>query len=285
MLALLDYESAVAIAEEGHFGRAARRLGMTQPALSSRLRRIEEALDVRLFDRDRGGVRLTPAGEQFLEGAERVLVAAKEAAESAQNAQAGLGQTLRIGMTQVAAYQVVIPALSAFRALHPHARLRLSEATTAFLERQLEQSRIDAAFLHPPLHAPGLSDRKLTSVRLSRFDAIPDTGKPRPMIRFPRSEAPVLMAELGRFEPDYAGPFPEAEADTMLGAIVLSRAGFGPFVAPQDYPSPFEKTEACLVSSPTSLELETSIAYRSMDRRPLLRELVNETCKAVAAKR
>ncbi|MDX8355024.1 LysR family transcriptional regulator [Cognatiyoonia sp. IB215182] len=274
MLAILDYEAVIAIAEEGHFGRAARRLGMTQPALSSRLRRIEEHLDARLFERDRGGVRLTPAGEQFLEGAERVIVAANEAADSARSAQAGLGQTLRIGMTQIAAYQVVVPTLLAFRELHPRARLRLYENTTAALERQLEQSRIDVAFIHPPFHAPGLTERKLASVRLARFNAKPDEKRPRPLIRFPRAEAPVLMGQIGRADADYDGPFPDTEADTMLGAIVLSRAGFGPFVAPEDYPSPFEKSTVCLDHSPTDMVLETSVVYRSLDRRPLLSELV-----------
>ena len=113
LFALTDYESVIAIAEEGHSGRAARRLNVTQPALSSRLRRIEEELGVRLFDRDRGGVSATPAGEQFVEGPERVITAAEETAQSARDSQAGLGQTLRIGMTQVAAYQIVIPTLVA----------------------------------------------------------------------------------------------------------------------------------------------------------------------------
>ena len=143
MFALSDYESVIAIAEEAHFGRAARRLNVTQPALSSRLRRIEEELGVRLFDRDRGGVTMTPAGEQFVEGAERVITAAEETARSARHAQAGLGQTLRIGMTQVAAYQVVIPTLVAFREHHPHARIKLIEGTTAGLEKRLEQSVLD----------------------------------------------------------------------------------------------------------------------------------------------
>ncbi len=274
MLALQDYESVIAIAEEGHFGRAARRLAVTQPALSSRLRRVEESLDVRLFDRDRGGVRLTPAGEQFLEGAERVVLAAREAAESARNAQAGLGQTLRVGMTQVAAYQVVVPALTGFRALHPQARLRVYEGTTAALERQLELQRLDAAFLHPPLHAPGLSERPLAEVGLTRFDACPDPRRPRPLIRFPRAEAPVLMGELARAEEDYSGPYPAAEADTMRGALVLSKSGFGPFVAPHDYPNPAERSAASDEAQPTGLVLATSIAFRSLDRRPLLRELV-----------
>ncbi|WP_375594575.1 LysR family transcriptional regulator [Algihabitans albus] len=54
MLSLTDYRSVIALYEERHFARAAQVLGVTQPALTSRLRRVEEQLNVRLFDRGRG---------------------------------------------------------------------------------------------------------------------------------------------------------------------------------------------------------------------------------------
>ncbi len=274
MFTLNDYESVIAIAEEAHFGRAARRMNVTQPALSSRLRRVEEELGVRLFDRDRGGVTVTPAGAQFVEGAERVITAAEETTRSARNAQAGLGQTLRIGMTQVAAYQVVIPTLIAFRQEHPHARIKLYEGTTAGLEKRLEQGMVDIAFLHPPLHAPGLSETLLLSTPMSIFDGDPDPMNRRPLVAYPRAEAPVLMGVLARQSNEGNGEYPAAEADTMLGAIILSRAGFGPFATTADYPTPFEKTESCLNAQSTGLSLDTSIARRSLDRRPMVETLI-----------
>lgn len=274
MFALTDYESVIALAEEAHFGRAARRLNVTQPALSSRLRRIEEALDVRLFDRDRGGVALTPAGEQFVEGAERVITAAAETAQSARNAHKGFGQTLRIGTTQLAAYQIVIPSLTAFRAEHPSARIKLYEGTTASLEKRLEQGAVDVAFLHPPLHAPGLSETFLLTAPMAIFDGAPDPQARRPLVAYPRAEAPVLMGALGRQTTDGNGEFPAAEADTMLGAMILSRAGFGPFACALDYPSFFERTFACLDTTKTELTLDTSIARRALDRRPMIESLI-----------
>lgn len=281
MFALNDYESVIAIAEEGHFGRAARRLNVTQPALSSRLRRIEEELGVRLFDRDRSGVKITPAGAQFVEGAERVITAAEETAQSARNAQAGLGQTLRIGMTQIAAYQVVVPTLIAFREAHPHARIKLYEGSTARLERRLEQGMIDVALLHPPLHAPGLSETFLLTTPMAVFDAAPDPRHRRPLVAYPRAEAPVLMGALGRQANEGNGEYPAAEAETMLGALVLSRAGFGPFASTADYPSPFEKTLACLDATETGLTLDTSVVRRSLDRRPMVEALIRAAAAAV----
>jgi len=281
MFALNDYESVIAIAEEAHFGRAARRLNVTQPALSSRLRRIEEELGVKLFDRDRSGVKITPAGEQFVQGAERVIIAAEETAQSTRNAQAGLGQTLRIGMTQVAAYQIVVPTLNAFRTQHPHARIKLHEGTTASLEKRLEQGVIDVAFIHPPLHAPDLSETFLMSTPMALFNADPVLMNRRPLVAYPRAEAPVLMGALARQSTEGNGEYPAAEADTMLGALVLSRAGFGPFAAPSDYPTPFDKSEQCLVSTGTGLTLETSIARRLLDRRPMVETLIKSALNAI----
>ncbi len=282
MFALGDYQAVIVIADEAHFGRAARRLGCTQPSLSARLRRIEDALDLRLFDRDRSGVRMTPAGERFVEGAARIIDAARETENAARAAQAGFGQTLRIGMTQVSAYQVMVPALDAFRRAHPRVRLRIFEGNTLRLERMLERSEIDAAFLHPPLHAPGLSDALLKEVPLVRHGAVTDNPEAvrRPLIRYPRTEAPVLMGNLSR-RGDWDGDAPDVEADTMLGALVLNRAGFGPVVATEDYPSPFEKARARSRGEPTGLSLQTAVAWRRLDRRPLVADLV-EKARAIS---
>ena len=90
------------------------------------------------------------------------------------------------------------------------------------------------------------------------------------------------MGALARQASEGSGEYPAAEADTMLGAIILSRAGFGPFAATADYPTPFEKTEACLASTDTGLTLETSIARRLLDRRPMIETLIKSAVRASA---
>lgn len=281
MFSLHDYQTVVAISEEGHFGRAARRLSVTQPALSSRLRRIEEDLGVRLFNRDRGGVSATPAGLQFVEGSEHVIAAAEDAAQAARNAASGLGQTLRIGMTQIAAHQIVVETLAAFRTKHPHARVKLVEGTTASLERRLEQGGLDLAFVHPPIHSPDLVETNLLECPVSMFDAAPGSSDIRPPIAYPRNEAPVLMGMLARKLPLANDEFPAAEADTILGAFVLSRAGFGPFPAPEDFPLPVETSPDEANLGPIGVTLETAIVRRALDRRPMVTSIVH--CAVEAA--
>ena len=274
MLSLTDYRSVIALYEERHFARAAQVLGVTQPALTSRLRRVEEQLNVRLFDRGRGGVRPTAAGASFTESARRILDLAEEAVDAARGAEKGLGQTLRLGMTQIAAVQVVVPLLEAFRREHPYARIRLTEGTSAELEAEIEQNLIDAAFLHPPVHQPSLSEQHLATQRLAKYDARPRPGKVPPIIRYARPEAPVLMAEIDRKDPD-RGPFDSTvEVDTALGALVLSEAGYGPCIVPERFPNPFEKTNAEVADEPIDIELGTSLVWRRLDRRPTVMTLV-----------
>lgn len=282
MTALQDYRCVVALLDERHFGRAAARLGITQPALTARLRRLEEELGFRLFDRGRGGVEPTEAGLVFGEGAQRVLDAAEEAAGAALDVHQGYGQTLRIGMTQIAAYQIVPRCLSAFRQANPRARLRLTEGTTAGLESMLEQRRIDAAFLHPPLHAADLSEKFLAQSTLGRFTAAASGGN-KTLIRYPRSEAPVLMAALGRLQAaDEEDDLSMAEADTALGVITLSEAGYGSFVATSDFPHPVVAAGGAAAEPAKHGVMETSLAWRSLDRRPVMRALIEaaENCRA-----
>lgn len=279
MLSLADYRSVVALYEERHFVRAASVLGVTQPALTSRLRRIETHLGTRLFQRGRGGVEPTAAGISFTESARRILDLAEEAADAARGAGQGLGQTLRLGMTQIAALQVVVPLLDAFRRAHPYARIRLTEGSTARLEAEVEQNLLDAAFVHPPFHQPGLSELPLTAQGLVKFDARPQPGASSPVIRYTRQEAPVLVAEIERKAPNRDGFDATVEVDTALGALVLSQAGYGPCIVPRGFldllgPSFSASGETDAGVSGIGIELGTSLVWRSLDRRPMVTELI-----------
>ena len=94
---LRHFRYFTAVAEASSLGRAAHRLRFSQPALSQQISDLEDGLGLKLFTRNSRGVELTEAGRAFLIGGRRVLVAAKEAAEQAQEAAKGERGRLVIG--------------------------------------------------------------------------------------------------------------------------------------------------------------------------------------------
>ncbi|MCI4665469.1 MAG: LysR family transcriptional regulator [Neomegalonema sp.] len=275
MITISDCQTVLALHEERHFARAAALLGVTQPALTTRLQRIEQYIGARLFERDRSGVRPTPAGMNFIDGARATMEAADRAVMAARNAAEGMGETLVVGMTQVAAYRVVEPVLRAFLRNQPKARILLREGTTARLEAQIENREIDIAFVHPPLHTSSIVERQIAPGDLVRLDLAPE--KTPHVVSYPRAEAPVLMGELGRVR-DAAGQTSIAEADTMLGAILLSRAGYGSCIVDRDFAANTVGPGVCQ-DAPTAGALDISLAWRALDRRRIV-ELFVETALA-----
>jgi DNA-binding transcriptional LysR family regulator len=107
MYTLDQLQGFVAVAEEGHVGRAATRLQMTQPPLSRQIQRLERSIGIVLFERTPTGVTLTPAGRVFLDEARRVLNLAFAAPLRARRVAAGTAGSIRIGFTAVSALTVL----------------------------------------------------------------------------------------------------------------------------------------------------------------------------------
>jgi DNA-binding transcriptional LysR family regulator len=135
----------VALAETRHFGRAAARLHLSQPPLSRQLAALEEAMGVRLLERNSRMVALTPAGERFLVDAKAILAALEQAGRNAQAAARGEAGALSIGFTMYAAYSVIPAYAKAFGAAYPDVALALREVVSHDLAAQVLDGRIDAA--------------------------------------------------------------------------------------------------------------------------------------------
>ena len=102
----------VAVGEEEHFGRAAQRLRVAQPALSRQIQDLEREIGFKLFDRLSRGVKISSAGRLFLDEARRILQQLNEATERAQRVARGQSGTLRIGFTENASWRGVVPGLA-----------------------------------------------------------------------------------------------------------------------------------------------------------------------------
>ena len=134
----------VALADELHFGRAAERLHVSQPALSQQIARLERQLGVRLFDRTRTRVELTEAGAAMLPAARTAVEAADAAAEAARSHARGEAGELRLGLSPGAHY-VAQPLLAEFARRRPGVRVRARQDSSGALAEQVADGRLELA--------------------------------------------------------------------------------------------------------------------------------------------
>lgn len=135
----------VTVAEELHFGRAAERLNIVQPAVSQQVARLERELGLQLLDRSSRHVRLTGDGERMLREARAVLSAADQASEVAASLASGRSGLLRIG-TAPGLRARLERGLTTLRAQTPDLAIQLSSGTTAEYLTALRSGELDIAF-------------------------------------------------------------------------------------------------------------------------------------------
>ena len=177
-----------AVAAERSFSRAATRLPRTQPAVSQAIRRLEEELGERLFDRSSKGGRLTEAGTILLDYAER-LTRLKDAAESAVREL----QELRRGRVVIgvneAAVHVLLPIVVQFRKAHPQAQVEMRRVLSRQIPGEVLNRSLDFGLVTFP---PG--ERGLLSVPLGVDELVMLTHPTHPLAR----RRQVTMEEFGR---------------------------------------------------------------------------------------
>lgn len=158
----------MAVAEEQHFGRAARRLGMSQPPLSEQIQVLEQALKVRLFDRSRKGATLTPVGRAILPAVQRFAAQMAQLERAVREATAGQTGTLKIGAISSAMLEALPPLLQRLRTRHPEISVAVREIDSADAVFALQTGEIDLAFarLQGEL-GKDISMRPLTQDRLA----------------------------------------------------------------------------------------------------------------------
>ncbi len=176
----------IALAETRHFGQAAARVHVSQPALSTQIRELEDRMGAALLDRSDRAFRLTPAGQEVLASARRIM-AEVERMEASTRWQDGLHGRLKIGVIPTVAPYLLPEALPMLRARDVTLDLKLREAQTEVLLAELADGKLDAAVVALPSGAAGLverplfSDRFLLAGRSEQVSAMQRGGKvPRP---------------------------------------------------------------------------------------------------------
>ena len=275
----------VAVAEERHFGNAARRLSIAQPPLSQQIKAFEAQLGVTLFERTTRSVSLTPAGEVLLERAQVLLVELDTLQSEVRRVHAGAEGILRLGSTGSAAYHVLPRLLRKARREIPGLELDVrGELLNPELLEGLRAHRIDAALLRMPAPSPGLTLEVVQSDELQI--ALPEDHRlaeekevdpaalwGEPLVSYPSDSAVALLTtQLCRaagFEPKVM----QVVRETSTLVSLVAGGGFAAAV-----PEPVSSLGmAGLVFRPLAGRptVDLAMAWRSDDERPLLHALID----------
>lgn len=229
----------VTVAEELHFGRAAKRLHISQPPLSMQIRRLERQLDVQLFERDRRHVSLTEVGRFLLDRARHLLAESERAQQEMRRIAHGEAGVLPLGYTPTAMYELLPQLIPVFRKVRPDVRLELIEMRSALQPDALREHRIELGIACGPVQQPEVHERVL--VREKLVAAVPAR---HPLARRSKISVRALAAEpvvmvRRDVEPSWADASTIAikragfslnvvqETDTKLALLGLIAAGVG----------------------------------------------------------
>ncbi len=158
---LRDLKYLVALAEHRHFGRAAAACFVSQPTLSTQIRKLEEELGVALFERAPRKVMLTPVGREIVERARKVLSDVEQMGEIARRSQDPEAGTIRLGMFPTLGPYLLPHVLPDLRQRFPRLEMLLVEEKTDALLTRLHEGRLDAALLALPIHDDQLHVERL----------------------------------------------------------------------------------------------------------------------------
>jgi DNA-binding transcriptional LysR family regulator len=146
----------VAVAEELHFGRAATRCHVSQPALSKQIKRLERLVGLHLFDRGHGQVSLTEEGRRLLDSARDVLITAQHFVENSARERARKSGRLRVAFVAQAANEYTPLIMRAFSDLYPNVSVVLRQLGTSEVAEALRDGSADIAILRLPIDTNGL---------------------------------------------------------------------------------------------------------------------------------
>lgn len=194
-LTLRQFRYFDAVAQHGHFGRAAEACAVSQPALSLQIRELEDSLGAVLFERGPRQVRLTRFGEDFAPRVRDILRAVDELGDLARASRSWLSGRLRIGVIPTVAPYLLPAIVGRLNALHPALDIHVRETLTAKLIRELSEGRLDAAIVALPVSEPSFAEAPILAEEFLLVRPSADAAKPVPSSEMLKDMRLLLLEE------------------------------------------------------------------------------------------
>lgn len=212
----------VAVAQERNFRRAAEKSFISQPALSLAIQKLEQELDIKIFERGKNAVTVTPIGAEIVEQAQRALEEVERIRELARQGKDQLAGTLRLGIIYSVGPYLLPDLVPALKKLAPNMTLEIEENITVNLETLLRNGKLDVIIVALPFGDAGILTRSLYD---EPFEVVVDNqhrwAKRRSIKAQELSEEKVLLLDSGHcFSNQVAEACPELDrkgADIQQG--------------------------------------------------------------------
>ncbi|MDX2484303.1 MAG: LysR family transcriptional regulator [Pseudodonghicola sp.] len=280
----------VAVAETLHFGRAAARLGMTQPPLSQSILALERELGAPLFERSRRSVSLTPFGAEWLPHVRRALDGVTALSDIAERIRKGRAGRLELSFVSTADYSILPRLVHGFRQLYPDVDLALTEATSDMQIAALSEGNGQVGIIIPDSEAPlpaifayrtlvcepliaAVPESWITEGRLKTVagQLPPEAILASPLVVFPRQAAPSFYDLVTGFYATCGGTAHIVQNAIQMQTIIsLVSAGMGVALVPASLRHLARSGVRYLELAGGAPQLETGIIWRRDDKTPTL---------------
>ena len=174
-MTLTELRYIVAVAQDRHFGQAANRCFITQPALSLAIQKLEQELGVKIFERRKNQIAVTPMGERLIHQAQRVLEEAEQMKVIAAQGRNQLVGSLRFGVIATVGPYILPELVPILHKRAPHMPLEIEENLTTNLSAMLKSGRLDVIMVALPFDEPGIVTKSLYD---EPFKAVVPVGHP-----------------------------------------------------------------------------------------------------------
>jgi DNA-binding transcriptional LysR family regulator len=277
------------VAEEQNFGRAAKRLGMSQPPLTEQIQTLEQLLKVKLFDRSRKGSQLTPVGKAILPAVRKFVEQMERLEFAVYEAVAGHSGVLTIGAITTAMMDVLPPLIEQLKHTHPQLTVSVREIDSVEAVPALESGDVDLAFarlegelgnticsmpltedrmaIAVPVDHPLASQTRVSLAKLAN----------EPFVLFARKVSPVYFDSLiSACRESGFSPRVIHEVGSVVSQIAFVSCGQGVALVPMSLEKLAPPNVVLKQLSPKLSVVTTAVAWNPARANPLVEHLVNE---------
>lgn len=283
----------LAVAEELHFGRAAKRVHISQPPLSQQIQQLEKEIGFQLFKRTRKSVQLTDAGKVFQKEVYSVFECLEKGTLKARLASRGEAGWLSVGFIGSSTYVILPAIIREFREKYPEVELVLQEIQSSDQNQALREGRIHVSFARFPKPESGLIFETIYKEHLVAAlpSSFPLTGKkilklsdiaPEPFILFPHQPSAHADYTLQVFSNLGLTPNIIQTVEEMHTALGLVAAGLGVTLVPSSMQKTRREGIVYLKLENPEPVLEMKMGYRKDEESPVLSRFI-EIVHLVAA--